>query len=769
MEIYRQLTNTLAKIISTIMKRVMLSPVVFLAVVAGLFTGNRVNAQDLNSAILLTRSEQYEKAAEQFKQLIAKEPGNSKNYFFYGENILQDFFSDTISNSLAVFTKDAKAQYEKGISADPNDPLNYIGLAKVAFFIDDNKTAVEQRAKAKSFLQPYKSVKKMVPPAKDYAFTLAKLAESYISETFKVDTGLALPLIREAIKIDGKSKDIYLIAGDIFNLKNDGSNAIKNYNLAQEYDPKSPTAAMKIGSIYVKARNLEAAIPKFQEALELNVNYAPAYRELGALYISARKYDKSKENFKKYLELTQGNIPAQIKYVISLFYAGEYDEVIKNVDEIFQKDKSKAYLNRLAGYSSYEKKDADYNKALGYMETLFKSVNPDLLNKKDYLYFAKILLRKNQNYPKLVAERDRQGAALEREKTRYANATAADKPKLKPLVDTLTNRKAKIDSQISKADVDVNRAFEAYNKALSYDSPEKPDMALITELSNNYYSYGRYDLAARTWSRLISLGRNDVRDYMQLARWYYTSEKYKSVDSVCNEILKKDPNYLDAYLYIARSASKMESDPKQGMAKAKFETLIGKAGADSVKNHRELMEAFTYLGYNYMLNDNITRATEYYNRMINLDPNNKEYKIRGLNGIAQAQTKAAGNEKTIEGRLPWLSKAEETYGKILAIDPANESAKTSLKYVQDFEKLVKAGINPNELKGTVKDAAGQPIANASVRIKDTAAETYTNTKGEFKFEIPQASESLIFSAKGYKSKEMPVQRPLKAISITLEQ
>ena len=75
LEIYRQLTNTLAKIISTIMKRVMLSPVVFLAVVAGLFTGNRVNAQDLNSAILLTRSEQYEKAAEQFKQLIAKEPG----------------------------------------------------------------------------------------------------------------------------------------------------------------------------------------------------------------------------------------------------------------------------------------------------------------------------------------------------------------------------------------------------------------------------------------------------------------------------------------------------------------------------------------------------------------------------------------------------------------------------------------------------------------------------------------------------------------------
>jgi tetratricopeptide (TPR) repeat protein len=751
------------------MKRVILSPVVFLAVVAGLFTGNRVTAQDLNSAIQLTRSEQYEKAAEQFKQLIAKEPGNSKNFFFYGENILQDYFSDTISNSLAVFTKEAKAQYEKGIAANATDPLNYIGLAKVAFFSNDDKSANEQRAKAKSFLQPYKSVKKMVPPAKEYAYILAKLAESYITVTFKVDTGLALPLIREAIRIDNKNKDIFLIAGDIFNLKNDGSNSIKNYNLAQEYDPTSSTANMKIGSIYVKARNLEAAIPYFQDAIKLNVNYAPAYRELGALYAMARKYDLSKENFKKYLDLTQGNIPAQIKYVISLFYSGEYDEVIKNVDEIFQKDKSKAYLNRLAGYSCYEKKDADYNKALGYMETLFKTVNPDLINKKDYLYYAKILLKKNQNYPKLLAEQTRQESTLEREKTRFANATAVDKPKLKPLVDTLTNRKAKIDAQISRADVEVNKAFEAYTKALSYDSPDKPDLVLLNEIANNYYSYGRYEMAAKTLSKLITLGRNETKDLMQLARWYYTGEKFKSVDSVCNEILKKDPAFLDAYLFIARSSSRLEPDPKQGMAKVKFETLIEKAAVDSVKNNKELMESFTYLGYHYMMNDNVAKANEYYNRMISLDPNNKEYKIRGLNGIAQLQTRAATNEKTIDGRLPWLAKAQETYNKVLVIDPNNESAKASLKWVQDFERQVRAGINPNELKGTVKDAAGQPIVNASIRVKDTAAETYSNAKGEFKFEIPMASEALLISAKGYKTKEIPVQRPLKAMSITLEQ
>jgi hypothetical protein len=92
-----------------------------------------------------------------------------------------------------------------------------------------------------------------------------------------------------------------------------------------------------------------------------------------------------------------------------------------------------------------------------------------------------------------------------------------------------------------------------------------------------------------------------------------------------------------------------------------------------------------------------------------------------------------------------------------------------LKYIQDYEASVRKGINPNELKGTVKSADGQPLANASVRVKDTAAETYTNVKGEFKFEIPQASEALIISARGFKAKEIPVTRPLRPVNIVLEQ
>ncbi len=146
------------------MKLFNLKPVALLVVLFTMMIAT-VRSQDLNSAIQLIRSEQFDKAEEMLKQLIQKDASNSKNYFYLGENYLQDYFSDTISNSLTVSANMAKEAYQKGVEANANDALNYVGLAKVAFFLGDDQKAVENRAKAKSFLLPYKNIKKISPPA----------------------------------------------------------------------------------------------------------------------------------------------------------------------------------------------------------------------------------------------------------------------------------------------------------------------------------------------------------------------------------------------------------------------------------------------------------------------------------------------------------------------------------------------------------------------------------------------------------------------------
>ena len=746
------------------MKRLILRPAILLAVLLTVFSFN-LKAQDLVAATLLTKSEQYDKAMAMYQQLIQKEPTNSKNYFFLGENYLLEYFADTISNSLTVASKSAREIYQKGVNANANDPLNYIGLAKVAYYLGDNKTATDMRAKAKSFLLPYKNIKKIVPPAKDYAFALAKIAESYIKDG-KVDTSLALPLVREAIRIDNKNTDVFLIAGDIYILVNDGSKAISFYNLAQFADPQSPTANMKIGNIYVKGRNLQVAIPYYEQAIQLDANYAPAYRELGQLYLLAQRFDQSRENFKKYLDLTSGNIPAKTRYVNALFYAKDYDNVIKNVEEIFKVDKSRTYMNRIAGYSCYEKTPPDYDKALAYMETLFKTVAPERIIKKDYYYMARILLKKNQNYPKMVEELNGLKTQLDKEKSKYTIApNAAEKAKVKVNLDDLTSKVAALDASVAKANGEIDRAFGEYAKVLSL-SPD--DKGVLNEMATNFYNYKRYESAANTWAKLLDPSKDNTDDLMRIGRAYYSGENFKAADSIFNVVISKSPNFIPAYLMIARTYSKMDPDLKLGIAKPKFEKLIEVTKSDSIKNENEMMEAFGYLSYYHMMNSNFSKSKDYYTRMINLDPNNKENKIKGYVGIGSVELRSTSTEKTNEGRLPYLSRATEAYNKILTIDPTNAAAKGQISYIHEFEASIKKGINPNEIKGTVKNAAGQPLPYASIRVKDTAAENLANTKGEFRFEIPEGSEILIISLKGYKTQEIPITKS-RVYNVTLEQ
>jgi tetratricopeptide (TPR) repeat protein len=734
---------------------------VLAALTAGMIA-NSVQAQDLASALLLTKSEQYDKAGIMLQGLIQKEPTNSKNYFFLGENALLEYFADTISNSLSLAAKDAKDIFQKGVNANANDPLNYVGLAKVAVLLNEDKTAADMRAKAKSFLLPYKNIKKIVPPARDYAFTLAKIAESYIKDG-EVDTSAALPLIRQAVSIDPKNPDIFLIAGDIYILAHDGSNSIKNYNLAQFLDPKSPTAAMKIGNIYVRGKSLQAAIPNFEDAINLDANFAPAYRELGQLYYLAGRLDQSKTNYKKYLELTAGNIPAKTRYVNALFYAGDYEEVIKNVEEILAVDQSRAYMNRLAGYSYYEnygkKKNPEFlNKALSYMEELFKKVPADRILPKDYQYLARILMNKNQGYIKMTDELSNSAAQLQKDKAKFNSASAADKAKLKPALDELTAKVGKLTTDVANSKNEIDRGFQQYSKVLEL----KPDdRGIISEMASNYSSFKRYNEAAKYMAKLIDPAKDDPDAYLKVGRAFYNGENFKAADSVFNIILKKSPNYLPAHVQIARTYFKMDPDFKMGIARSKFEKVIDVAKKDSLKaeNEADMVESFTYLGYYFMSKGDYQRSKDYYNRLIALDPNSKDNKITGYNGIGLLERDMVANEKTNEGRLLVLSRSNEAFNKILAMDVNNASAKNNLSYNHEWEAQIKKGINPNEIRGVVKDkATGSVIAYASVKVKDTAAECMTNAKGEFRFEIPKSSEVLVISAKGYKIQEIPITK-----------
>ena len=739
------------------MKSLISRPVLTLAslLTIAVFTAG---AQDLNTAIQFTRSEQYDKADELLKQLIQREPSNSKNYFYLGENYLLEYFSDTISNTFTVAVNNAREAFQKGVDVGPNDPLNYIGLAKIVSYLGDDQKAAEHRAKAKSFLPPVpKNIKKINPPAPQYAFTLAKIAESYIKFD-DVDTSLALPLIREAVKIDGKNSDVFLIAGDILILKNDASGAIRYYNLAQMADPKSPTANMKIGNIYVRARtsqSLQTAIPYFEEAIQLDANYAPAYRELGQLYLLAQRFPQAKENFEKYLALTAGNIPARIRYVNALFYARDFDGVIENVEEIFRVDRSRTYMNRIAGYSSFDKTPPDYDKALNYMETLFSTLAADRIIPRDYQYMARILARKNAGVIGLVDNAAAVRTDIGRDQSRLAaTRVAAERDAINDEIAKKTATADSLDVIIAGMNKEVDRAFEYYDKFLE---TRPDDRALLQEITAMYSSFRNYVGVAKTLSLTLGPLPESRDDYMAVGNAYYRAERYQSADSVFNIVLRSSPNYVPAHLLVARTYSRLDPDANLGLAKPKFDKLVEVAQTDSVTYKSELAEGIQFLSYYYYSSGNYTQARAYYNRLAAIDPNNNDYKIRAYNGIGLIEQRLVGNETTNEGRLAVIARSVEAFNRILALDPNNTSAKSQIDYLRNYEASVRRGINPNEIRGVITDAAtNAPIAFVSIRVKDTAAENLTNQRGEFRFEIPSSGEALIISARDYRTIEVPI-------------
>jgi predicted Zn-dependent protease len=116
--------------------------------------GTGLKAQTLDEARTFTKNEQYDKAEALFMQLIQKEPANSAIYFHYGENTLLNYFADTISNSLNIATKEAADIFDKGVAANAADPLNYIGLAKVASLNAQEAKAEELRVRQKASSPP---------------------------------------------------------------------------------------------------------------------------------------------------------------------------------------------------------------------------------------------------------------------------------------------------------------------------------------------------------------------------------------------------------------------------------------------------------------------------------------------------------------------------------------------------------------------------------------------------------------------------------------
>lgn len=571
--------------------------------------------KELSSALKLAESEQYENAGQAFEDLLKKAPGNGDVYYYYGETVIKDYLSDTLSNSLKEMANKADALFRKGIQQDPSNMLNDVGLGAVCLLVSNDTIAADKYFILAEASMPIKQ--KFLSPRD--ARILTKLGTSQLLgnvNRFKK----AISYLFRAKEIDPNDASIYLALGDVYIQQNDWKNALASYNKALSLDPTSPLAKIKIGNIYIRATNLNAARPYLDEARQIDSTFAPVYRELGELYTLAGQFNLAKTNFRKFLDLSGNNIPAKIQYAKALFRTKDFANALATLEEVLAVDKSRNYLNRLAAYCCYDKKPPELEKGRLYIEEFFKNANSEGIIPRDYLYYSRILYKVAKN-------------------------------------DSLT----------------LIKAFDTFNKAYAMDTN---NVGLVSEIALNYY-YSRMYKNAITWLNLKNKkGKSDKDDLMLIGKSYYQLAEFHNADSVFNKVIVNQSDNIPAYVWLARTASRIDTTSELGLAKPIFESLVEKVGTENTKFAKELQEAYFYLGYYYLQKKEYPAAKSWYKKLFELDPSNKQWQIQSLQSMALI----AYREKN-------YVEARDYYVEIKKLDPADPSVDKSIK---DFNKAIDA-------------------------------------------------------------------------------
>lgn len=407
---------------------------------------------------------------------------------------------------------------------------------------------------------------KAVSLAKKDGRIYAVIAEYYLNLD-KPDAAKALEYASKGAEVDAKNAWVKLVLGDAYFASNDGTKAIEQYKASLILDPKSPLPLWKMGKLYLAAKNYDVGMQSFKDGLVLDADFAPIYREMGELYYRAKKFDKAIESYKKYLELRDKSDETDFRYASFLFLNEDYANALTILNSLAQKNFSNPVIYRLMAYSQYETKE--YDKALQNMDLFWKKAESKKIITQDYEYYGRILSKKGQD----------------------------------------------------------SLAVVYYTKALEKDTTKKE---LYGEIANTWFVAKKYDKAAAAYQKKIDMTKATAKptalanDYLSAGRSHMLNKTYAEADLAFAKVTELKPELPIGYLYRARANANLDPKQEKAMAKPYYEKYIELAKADTEKNKKELVEAYTYLGSYYLLvNKDKEKADEAWSNVRLLDPTNK--------------------------------------------------------------------------------------------------------------------------------------------------
>ena len=180
----------------------------------------------------------------------------------------------------------------------------------------------------------------------------------------------ALEVIEDVVDQKIKSKTaIHLFKGQSYREKEQWDEAIAEYNIALEIDPKFTMAYNDRGIAYRWKGQHDQAISDHNKALDLNPRYVRAYISRGITYGVKGELDLAISDFSKALEINPRDADSYFSRGIAYGERGQCDKAISDYTKAIELNPRDAYFYRYRGLAYYHKGQydqaiSDYTKAI---------------------------------------------------------------------------------------------------------------------------------------------------------------------------------------------------------------------------------------------------------------------------------------------------------------------------------------------------------------------------------------------------------------------
>ncbi|GAB4001013.1 hypothetical protein GCM10028807_55920 [Spirosoma daeguense] len=534
-------------------------------------------AQDVQSALKDIEAERYTKAEQTLTQLANSSP-SADNQFYLGYYFLRSGQVDK-----------AKAAFEKGAAADAKNQLNNVGLAGVAL-------AKKDRATAKSLIDGALGATKNKNQA-----VLVRAGEMYTLSEQTNDPAEALRILQLADEKDKKNEDaeIEMLMGDAYFLKNDGGNAITKYENAMQIKPNLAEANYKIGRLYLRGKNYTKAQEFFKQAIQNDPEFSPTYRAYADALANSRAYKSAAQNYELFIQKSGTTDPELLLDVARYkFLAEDYQGAIAYLDQLKGKINN-PIIDRMYGwaYAALGKNQESIDALNRFISTAPQKVMYD-----DYKYLGRAYTQLN------TPEGDSLGIAnLEKAATQ----------------DTTEN----LYREIAKTMYDNKK----YDKAATYYAKT---IANDKKPQNNDYLW----LGLASYQYAPRIGRDSTAAPMDTAQIRQLKETYYlRADSAFNLMAQKieadGKKYPLAYYYRAgANYYAYPNDKAKGATAAEplylkfIEQAMAPDSADKTDYKRYLITSYKALAGFSLLKKDDEKAKEYFNKVLELDPNDESVK-----------------------------------------------------------------------------------------------------------------------------------------------